>query len=128
MPPDTSTVVSAHTKKDNYMPRSKQEIKLHKQRVHSIKKTMDLKITAIISLYNSGRWLQNRINNLMSTTTYRKGELLIYCVNAQSPDPNDDQIANKYAGHPNFHYEILPEPCTVYAAWNHAIRKPTPDT
>lgn len=104
-------------------PRSKREIKLRKNPTQNIKPTMDLKITAIVSLYNSGRWLHNRIHNLMSTTSYRKGELLIYCVNAQSPDPQDDQIANKFAGYTNFHYEILPQTCTVYAAWNHAIKK-----
>lgn len=105
------------------MPRKPAKIQHVKRKAipHVIKSTT-MKITAIISLYNSGRWLHNRINNLMETDTYKRGELFIYAVNAQSPDPRDDQIANQYAGRDKFHYEII-NPCTVYGAWNHAIKK-----
>lgn len=81
-----------------------------------------ISLTAIVSLYNSGQWLRNRIENLLRTNIYRRNELLIYCVNASSSDPNDDAIPNEYSGIPNFHYEIIPQ-CTVYAAWNHAIKR-----
>lgn len=79
-------------------------------------------LTAIVSLYNSGTWLHNRIDNLMKTSLYHRGQLLIFCVNAQSPDVNDDIIANSFSGRANFHYEVVPY-MTVYGAWNHAIRK-----
>lgn len=81
------------------------------------------RLTAIISLFNSGRWLHNRIRNLMETTLYQKGELLIFAVNSQSPDPQDDAIANQYAGKPNFHYEIQHEKTSCYGSWNYAIQK-----
>jgi len=80
------------------------------------------KLTALVSLYNSGQFLENRINNLANTTAYKQGDLLIYLINASSPDPDDDRIANKFAGMVNYTYEVIPH-CTVYAAWNHAISK-----
>jgi O-antigen biosynthesis protein len=82
-----------------------------------------MKITALVSLFNSSRWLRNRIQNLLETDAYRRGELLIFMLNCQSHDVGDDAIAVQYAGVPRVHYEVYHEPCSVYAAWNYMIRR-----
>lgn len=86
------------------------------------KKKMGHVLTALISAYNSGRWMQRRLDNLCSTSIYKRGELLIYVVNAMSTDPEDDAVVVRNSGRPHLAYEIIPF-CTVYAAWNHIINK-----
>ena len=86
------------------------------------KKMSDLKVTAMVSIYNSSRWLRARLTNLFETNAHKRGQLLIYCVNAQSPDPTDNLICESFAGYDNFHYEVI-DFCTVYGAWNHIINR-----
>lgn len=82
---------------------------------------MKPKIVAMVSLYNSGRWLRQRFDNLMQTKTWRRGELLIYATNAGSPDPGDHDICQEYLVHRNFKYDRIGD-CSVYATWNHIIK------
>lgn len=74
-------------------------------------------VTALVSVYNSGDWLENRINNLLQSTV----DLTIWCVNADSPDPRDEQIALSFKD--KIKYERLPAKIGVYAAWNHIIKQ-----
>lgn len=74
------------------------------------------KLTVMVSLYNSGLWIENRLNNLFNSTAIN--EMEIWCVNANSPDPLDDIIPAKY----DVQYLKLPERVGVYAAWNHIIQ------
>lgn len=70
----------------------------------------------MVSLYNSGDWIRNRLDNLMQTTTLSQSE--IWCVNANSPDQRDNDIPQEYP----VKYVKLPERIGVYAAWNHIIK------
>lgn len=79
-------------------------------------------LVAMVSLYKSGRWIKQRLDNLLETTLFKRGKMLVYCVNADSPDEDDEKIPLKYNHLPNFKYERI-DFCTVYAAWNHVIRK-----
>lgn len=79
-------------------------------------------LTAIVSVYNSSKFLQYRLDNLFDTNYYKQGKLLIYLVNASSPDINDNKLCEQVQNHTNVIYETIPF-CTVYAAWNHAILK-----
>lgn len=74
------------------------------------------KLTIIISMYNSGEWLKNRLDNLMSTTVINNSEIL--CINANSPDQRDHDIPQNYP----VRYIKLEERVGIYAAWNHAIK------
>jgi len=81
-----------------------------------------MKLTAMVSLYNSGRFVDHRIRNLLETDIYKRGELLIYLSNAGSADPRDKEIGEQAAQqHQNVIYDEI-EHCTVYATWNHIIR------
>lgn len=78
-------------------------------------------LTALMSVYNSSAWLEDRIRNLTESSLYRSGGLLIYCLNACSPDQNDAKILERHTKLKNFIYEVSDKPCTVYAAWNRMI-------
>ena len=79
-------------------------------------------LVAMVSVYNASDWLEARIENLLNTTIYERGELLIYCANASSTDPDDELICQKFLHLPNFKYELIPF-CTLYAAWNHILQR-----
>lgn len=73
------------------------------------------KITVIVSQYNSGDWIQNRLDNLMEVTNI--SDLQIFCINANSPDSRDDHIPKRYP----VEYIKLENRISVYAAWNKVI-------
>lgn len=73
------------------------------------------KLAVLVSLYNAGDFIRNRLDNLMQSTML--DDMEIWCVNANSPDERDDTIPKEY----NVRYVRLPERIGVYAAWNHAI-------
>lgn len=74
------------------------------------------KLTVMVSIYNSGEWLENRIQNLLDSTI--RSEIEIWCLNANSPDERDDSIPRKFS----VRYEKLPNRISVYAAWNYIIK------
>jgi hypothetical protein len=69
----------------------------------------------MVSIYQSGEWIENRLNNLMESSL--KDDMEIWCVNADSPDPRDDAIPRKFP----VKYVKLPKRNTVYEAWNYII-------
>lgn len=77
------------------------------------------KLTVMVSVYAAGDWLENRLDNLCHSGSRK--DMDIWVLNANSPDPRDDEIPQKFTG-PGFHYDKLPERIGVYAAWNWIIR------
>lgn len=73
------------------------------------------KLVAMVSIYNSGDWLENRIQNLLDSNLR---DMEIWCVNANSPDPRDHEIPQKYP----VKYVRLEERITVYETWNYIIQ------
>lgn len=73
------------------------------------------KITIMVSIYNSGEWLENKLDNLSSIVNNNECE--IYCVNANSPDPRDDEIPKKF----KCTYIKLNERLSLYDTWNYII-------
>ena len=72
------------------------------------------KLTIMVSLYNSGEWIENRIKNLLQSS-HKNAE--IWCVNADSPDQRDHDIPQQYP----VKYVRLPKRITVYETWNYII-------
>ena len=72
------------------------------------------KLVAMVSLYNSGEWIENRLDNLLSSTLK---DMEIWCLNANSPDERDHTIPQRYP----VKYIKLNERITVYQAWNKII-------
>lgn len=80
------------------------------------------KLTVMVSIYKSGRWIQNRLDNLLASSLINDME--IWCVNANSPDQLDHDIPYDYSHkHNNIIYEMLPKTINVYATWNYIISK-----
>lgn len=75
------------------------------------------KVSAIVSTYNSERFLRGRIENLLAQTLYAKGELEIIVVNAGSRQ-GERYIIRDYLGCVTY-IESLREP--IYASWNRGI-------
>ncbi len=73
------------------------------------------KLTVMVSIYESGEWLQNRLENLMEC---RSDNIDVWCVNANSPDPRDDSIPKQFP----FKYIKLDNRITVYETWNYIIK------
>lgn len=74
------------------------------------------KLAVLVSIYNAGDWIENRLDNLCRTATVNDQE--IWVVNANSPDPRDDAIPRKFP----VQYVKLSERIGVYAAWNYIIK------
>lgn len=69
----------------------------------------------MVSVYNAGEFIENRLNNLRRSTIANDSE--IWVVNADSPDPRDHAIPQKF----NVKYVKLPQRIGIYAAWNYII-------
>ena len=86
-------------------------------------KTKKHKLTVMVSIYESGDWIENRINNLLNSTIIN--DIEIYCVNANSPDKRDHKIPKKFGN--KIRYEKLNKRIPVYATWNHIIKNSDSD-
>lgn len=72
-------------------------------------------LTVMVSIYDSGQFIENRLKNLLESDIL--DDIEIWCVNANSPDPNDDIIPQRYP----VIYRKLPERISVYETWNYII-------
>lgn len=76
-----------------------------------------IKVSAIVSTYNSERFLRGRLDDLLRQSLYAKGELEIVLVNAGSKQ-GEKYIARDYLGCITY-IESLREP--IYVSWNRGI-------
>lgn len=76
-----------------------------------------LKVSAIVSTYNSERFLKGRLDDLLAQTLYTKGQLELIVVNAGSKQ-GERYIARDYLGCVTY-IESLREP--IYTSWNRGI-------
>lgn len=85
------------------------------------KKLKEFKVSAIISTYNSERFLRGCLDDLINQTLYEKGELEIVVVNSGSTQ-NEEKIVEEYQScYSNIKY-VKTERETVYQAWNRGIK------
>ncbi len=71
----------------------------------------------MVSIYNSGKWIENRLDNIFKSTI--KDYLNVVCVNANSPDPLDDSVPQKYP----CQYIKLNEDLSLYDTWNMIVQE-----
>lgn len=81
-----------------------------------------LKISAIISTYNSAKFIRGCLENLVNQTLYQKGELEIVVIDSASQQNEESIIKEFQAKYPNIIYERTSERETLYASWNRAIK------
>ncbi|MFA7229329.1 MAG: glycosyltransferase, partial [Melioribacteraceae bacterium] len=83
-----------------------------------------IKVSAIISTYNSEKFIEGCLTDLIEQTLYKKGELEIVIVNSGSQQ-NEEQIIKKFQiVYDNIKY-IKTEKETIYSAWNRGIKEST---
>ncbi len=75
------------------------------------------KLVVMVSVYQAGEFIQNRLDNLRQSSMW--DDMEVWVVNADSPDPRDHDIPSQY---PGVRYERLPARIGVYAAWNWIVR------
>ena len=81
----------------------------------------NIRVSAIISAYNSEGFMHERLNNLIEQSLYRKGCLEIIVIDSNSSQ-NEKIIVDEFCKqYDNIHYLRTSERETVYAAWNRGI-------
>jgi len=82
----------------------------------------EFKVSAIVSTYNSERFIRDCLEDLVKQTLYEKGELEIIVIDSGSQE-NESAIVNEYQQKYNsIRYIRTTERETVYAAWNRGIQ------
>ncbi len=81
---------------------------------------MMIKVSAIVSAYNTQTFIRGRIDDLMAQTLYKRGELEIIVVNSASTDHTQTILEREYLPHITLIQTPFRE--SMYAAWNRAIK------
>lgn len=80
-----------------------------------------VKVSAIVSTYNSERFIRGCLDDLINQTLYKKGQLEIIVINSGSQQ-NEEEIIKEYQNKfENIKY-IKTEKETIYQAWNRGIK------
>jgi glycosyltransferase involved in cell wall biosynthesis len=82
-----------------------------------------LKLTAIVSAYNSSIFIGGCIDNLLNQTIYSNGNLEIIVIDSGSEEKESKILSWYLDNYPNIKYISINERITLYKAWNLAIRK-----
>lgn len=79
-----------------------------------------IKVTAIISTYNSEKFIKGCLDDLLAQTLYRTGELEIVVIDSGSEEGEGAIVKEYQQTYPNIIYERT-EKETIFAAWNRGI-------
>lgn len=96
---------------------SAEEIVAVKQQAKQI-----IQVSAIVSTYNSAKFIRGCLENLVNQTLYQKGELEIVVIDSASQQNEESIVKEFQAKYPNIIYERTSERETLYASWNRAIK------
>ena len=77
-----------------------------------------VKVSAIISLYNSLDYVGACLEDLVSQTLFKKGELELVVIDSNSPQDEKSVVEQYQSRYPNIRYHRTPERETLYQAWN----------
>lgn len=80
-----------------------------------------IKVSAIVSVYNSERFIDGCLSNLVSQTLFKKDELEIIIVNTGSEQDEERIIFNYLNKYKNIKYIKTSERETIYSAWDRGI-------
>ncbi|MCU7519719.1 MAG: glycosyltransferase [Ignavibacteria bacterium] len=79
-------------------------------------------VSAVVSVFNSEKFIRGCLDDLLGQTLYEKGELEIVLVNTGSEE-NEDAIIREYKSkHPDIKYIKTDERETIYQAWNRGVK------
>jgi len=78
-------------------------------------------VSAIVSTYNSEKFIRGCLDDLINQTLYERGELEIVVVNSGSKQNEENIVKDYIKKHSNITY-IRTERETIYQAWNRGIK------
>ncbi|MDE5073206.1 MAG: glycosyltransferase, partial [Trichodesmium sp. St5_bin8] len=79
-------------------------------------------VSAIVSTYNSEKFIRGCLEDLVHQTLYQKGKLEIIIIDSASVE-KEGAIAHEFQSkYPHIIYQRTPERESIYAAWNRAIK------
>lgn len=82
-------------------------------------------VSAIVSMYNSQRFIRGCLDDLVGQTLFKKGELEIVVVNSGSQQNEDAVVRELQQKYDNIKYIRTDQRETVYQAWNRGIKTAT---
>ncbi len=102
---------------------AKENLEYLEQLIHvSEEKSSDIKVSAIVSTYNSERFIRGCLEDLTNQTSYKKGALEIIVIDSCSPQ-NEQAIVDEFQkSYRDIVYIRTEKRETIYAAWNRAIK------
>ncbi|MDR3627619.1 MAG: glycosyltransferase [Ignavibacteriaceae bacterium] len=83
--------------------------------------TKEIKVSAIVSTYNSEKFIEGCLNDLVNQTLYAKGGLEIVVINSGSNQNEEDIVKGYIKKYPDISY-IKTERESIYQAWNRGIK------
>ncbi|MEM1060358.1 MAG: glycosyltransferase family A protein [Verrucomicrobiota bacterium] len=81
----------------------------------------DYLVSALVSVYDSRKFIEGCLDDLLAQTLYQQDRLEVIIVNTDSPGGEDAIIRDYVAGCAHFVYLPVPQRESVYAAWNRGI-------
>jgi glycosyltransferase involved in cell wall biosynthesis len=81
-----------------------------------------IKVSAIVSTYNSEKFIRGCLEDLVDQTLYEKGMLEIIVVNSGSQQNEETVVKEFQTRYPNIDYIKTEGRETIYAAWNRGIK------
>jgi len=81
-----------------------------------------LRVSAIISTYNSARLISGCLEDLLNQTLYQKGELEIVVIDSGSSENEGEIVLELQKGKPRIEYLRTEARESIYQAWNRGIR------
>lgn len=84
--------------------------------------TNEIKVSAIVSVYNSGKYIKGCLEDLTSQTLFKKGQLEIVIVNCGSDRTDEKEIQKYKSEFSNIIYIKIDKRISIYKAWNIAIK------
>lgn len=81
-----------------------------------------IRVSAIVSAYNSEKFIRGCLADLLEQSLYEKGELEIVVVDSASPQGECDIVKHFQQQHRKIVYMRTAERETIYQAWNRGIR------
>jgi len=81
-----------------------------------------IKVSAIVSLYNSMEFIEGLMEDLIQQSLFKKGLLEIILVDSSSPQNEHEVVAKYQEKYPNIVYHRTQERETLYGAWNTGIK------
>ena len=85
------------------------------------KKSLKVKVSAIVSTYNAQKYIKGCLQNLIDQTLFKSGLLEIVVIDSGSEEDEGKTVSDFQSKYRNINYLRTPHRESLYAAWNRGI-------